>query len=83
MYIFVGFYHRKGKSRKTNNEYDFFQCSFLQDYPSDSSDCDGQEAISVSVNPEVFYRNDMADKIGLSCNLYFTQYGRISDIIFK
>lgn len=83
MYIFVGFYHRKGTSRKTNNDYDFFQCSFLQDYPSGNSDCEGQEAITVSVNPDIFYKNDMATKIGFGCNLYFTQYGRISDIIFK
>lgn len=80
MYKFVGFYHRKGKSTKTGNEYEFFQCSFLSKWPSVNSNCDGDEALNVNISPEVFYRADLAGNLGKECDLSFNRFGRLVDI---
>ena len=81
MYKFTGFYHRKGKSQKSGNEYDFFQCSFLSQYPS-RSDCEGWEALNINVNPDDFYAFDMAGNLGKDCDIFFSRYGRIEQVRF-
>lgn len=79
MYRFVGFIHRKGVSKKTNNEYDFFQCFFLVPLAS-SDNTNGFEAASFNVNPELFYRADLAGNLNKNCSVYFNRFGRIDGI---
>lgn len=76
MYEFVGFYHRKGVSSKTGKDYEFFQCYFLYPLPDNRSDCVGMEAVTINLNPQIFYQADLADCIGKKCRIRFSRYGR-------
>lgn len=81
MYL-IGFYHRKGTSRKTGNEYDFFQCFFTSPLPVADSNCEGDEALTVNLSPELFYRVDVANHLGDSCSVSYDRFGRASEIRF-
>ena len=83
MYTFIGYYHRKGKSSKTGNEYEFFQCSFVSPYPIGHSECDGSEALNINVSPETFYKADLAGNIGKECYLSFNRFGRLVEVKVK
>lgn len=80
MYKLVGFYHRKGKSSKTGNDYEFFQCSFISPWPPNNSDCEGFEALNVNISPDVFYSADLAGNLQKDFVLAFNRFGRLDTI---
>lgn len=82
MYKLIGFNHRKGTSAKTGNEYDFYQCSFVVPYQK-GYDAEGFEALVLNVSPELFLRSDAAGHLNADCELRFSRYGRLVDLIFK
>ena len=83
-YVFVGFRHLKGKSQKSGRDYDFFVCHFVCDFPSYvlPEDSGGQMTDDFQINNELFYKLDMADKVGKSCQILFNQFGRVDTIVF-
>lgn len=82
MYKFCGFIHRKGKSKQSGNDYDFYQCFFLQKLNSMNGNADGYESISMNVNADMFYEWDLAGNVDKDCSIVFDRFGRIVQITF-
>ena len=80
---FIGYRHFHGKSKKTGNEYDFFQCHFLKKLDSSRGDADGYEALTFSVTPDLFYNTDLAGNMNQDCEIFFNQFGRVEAIHIK
>lgn len=78
----TGYIHRSGKSKKTGNDYDFYELSFITPYPSTfAADTVGDSAFTVTCVPQVFKDAAIsADSVGHLFNLGFDRFGRLSGL---
>ena len=79
----VGFRHFNGTSKKTGNQYDFFQCHFLKPLDNSSGNADGYECQTFSINPELFYKLDLAGHLEENCDVFFNEFGRVEAVHFR